>query len=279
MKQKIIIAIMSLLIASGTVFAQRTKTVTVTASGVAVGSDVRIAKRDALHDAKKKALIEAGVDENVQSVTTRVIDGDAGGLLQSSVSEVSMLMVDGKVRLKGEPRYDVGVPNEDNLIRVECTIRAEVIKEEHPDETFRVKVEGLHSIYRDGEKVAMTFTPFADCWIRVFWFDRAVDAEVEGAMVFPATGIYRDLPLQADSTYSFPKLPKRFVVGNPQDLTAFKQSLEMMETNIVFVVALKKPVPYDRAMCNYEEFIDWLMEIPADQRFVFWSPVGIVENR
>ena len=278
MNRKIFLAIMCLLFAGGTVFAQRTKTVTVSASGAAVNSDVRIAKRDALHEAKKNALLEAGVDENVQSVTTRVIDGDAGGQLQSSVSEVSMLMVDGKVRLKGEPKYEVGMPNADNLIRVECSIRAEVIKEEHPDETFRMKVEGLRSIYRDGEKVAMTFTPFADCWLRVFWFDRAVDAEVEGAMVFPAAGTYRDLPLQADTVYSFPKMPKRFVVGNPQDLTAFKQSSEMMETNIVFVVALKKPIPYNRAQCNYEEFIDWLMEMPADQRFVYWTPIGIVEK-
>ena len=159
-----------------------------------------------------------------------------------------------------------------------CRIRAEVTVEEHPDETFRIKVDGLRATYREGEKVSFNITPFADCWLRVFWFDRATTATVEGDQLFPTARHYNDLMLHDGQAYTFPAMPAEFLKGNPQRLEAFKQSYQPMETNILFVVALKKAIPYNKEDCSYEKFIEWLMEIPADQRFVYWTPIGIVEK-
>lgn len=263
---------------SVTILAQRSQTVTVTAVGSAVGTDVVAVKRAALYEAKRNALQEAGVPELVQSVTTLMLDVEEGSMLHSVATEVSLLMLDGKVRLKKEPVYTMDIPNRDNLLHVACTIRAEVVVEEATDETFRLRVEGLRNTYREGERVEMEITPFADCWVRIFWFDRATDAAVEGAMVYPDAVHYNDLLWKKERPYSFPALPREYVKGNFQLLEAFKQSYASIEANIIFVVALKKPIPYDGEDYSYESFINWLIKIPANQRHVYWRPIGIVEK-
>ncbi|MCR5192366.1 MAG: DUF4384 domain-containing protein [Bacteroidales bacterium] len=275
--RKSLILILSLLL-SVTVEAQRAKTVRVKVTGSAVGTDVVQTKRNALYDAKRNAMLEAGVDETVTTMTTIMLGDKQNPTLQSAATEVSMLILDGKVRLVGEPQYETSAHINDNLLSITCHIKADVVMEEQVDETFRIKVEGLRTTYREGEQVEMSITPFSDCWVRIFWFDRATSSAVEGDMLFPDRLHYNDLMLNKERTYNFPAMPGEFVKGNPQKLEAFKQTDQMMETNILFVVALKTPIPYNPDSFSYEKFIDWLIEIPANQRFVYWMPIGIVEK-
>lgn len=255
--------------------AQRTKTVT--ATGSAVGTDVVEVKKEALRKAKVNALQEAGVMEAVQSFTTTYLEADDASITQNAAAELGMLMLDGQVRLKGEPRYEVTPPNEDNLMRATVTIRAEVREEEPSDPEFRIKVGGLQPTYRDGEQVRFAITPFRDCYIRIFWFDQARSAKVEGDMIYPMAKRYRDQLWKGDTEYRYPGLPAEFLLGNPLKVEAYKQTDQLMETTLLFVVALKKQIPYEREVCNYDQFIDWLLDIPADQRTVYWRPIGIVK--
>lgn len=268
---------MVLLFASfGTIQAQRTKTVT--AKGEKVGTDVQQTKRDALYEAKKNALLEAGLFEDITTNTLLVMDNSDGSSMTEAIAEVSMLMLDGRVLLKGEPKYNVVIPNNGDLIKVECTIRAEVIMEDKNDPTFRFKLEGFRSTYRIDEQLNIKITPYADCWIRLFWFDRTTDASVKGDMVFPNARVYNDLPFRKGQTYNFPDLPEDFLIRSKQKITMYKSSSQPMETNIIFVVALKKPIPYDKSDYSYESFMEWLMDIPADQRYMKWFPIGILDK-
>lgn len=254
---------------------QRAKTVT--ATGTAVGTDVRTVKKEALHNAKVNALREAGVAEAVQSFTTTYVGQGGSAATQSASAELGMLMLDGQVRLKGEPKYEVTAPNQDNLMRATVTIRAEVMEEERGDPEFRIRVSGLQPTYRDGEQVKFSVTAYRDCYIRIFWFDQASSAQVEGQMIYPLAKRYRDRLWKADVEYRYPKLPAEYVMGNPLKVEAYKQTDQRLESTMLFVVALKKQIPYEREVCNYEQFIDWLLDIPADQRTVYWQPIGIVE--
>ena len=249
---------------------------TVTATGTAVGTDVIAVKRDALYDAKKNALREAGVAEAVHSFATTYIGSDNSASMQSVGSELSILMLDGQVRLKGEPKYEVTAPNADNLMRATVTIRAEVLEQEASDPEFRIRVSGLQPTYRDGERVAFTVMPYRDCYVRIFWFDQASNAQVEGNMIYPMDKRYYDKPWHTNTEYHYPRLPAEYLRGNPLKVEAYKQTDATMETTLLFVVALKKQIPYNREVCNYGQFIDWLLDIPADQRTVYWQPIGIV---
>lgn len=255
--------------------AQRTQVVT--ATGSAVGTDVVETKQAALHNAKLNALQAAGVMEAVQSFTTTYVGQTDASVVQSAAAELGMLMLDGQVRLKDEPQYVVTPPNEDNLLRATVTIRAEVLAEERNDPEFRIRVSDLQPTYRDGEQVSFAITPFRDCYIRIFWFDQARNAQVEGDMIYPLAKRYRDQLWKSDFEYRYPKLPADYLIGNPLKVEAFKQTDQMLETTLLFVVALKKQIPYERAVCNYGQFIDWLLDIPADQRTVYWQPIGIVK--
>ena len=66
------------------VAAQNPSRVTVRASGVAMGTDIAVTKQNALYDAKRNALNEAGIGERVQSISVVVL-GDTTLLMKNSV--------------------------------------------------------------------------------------------------------------------------------------------------------------------------------------------------
>lgn len=254
--------------------AQKTKTVK--AVGEAVGTDLVQTRKDALHDAKLQALQKSGVKEMIHSFSTILIDDDKVNTNNTARTELSLLMLDGQVRLKEEPQYEQQVIN--NMIKVSASIKAEVFLEDKTDEEFRIKVEGLKNTYVEGERLQMKITPYKDCYLRIFWFDQSPKAQVEGDEIYPLKNKYVDKKFMKDTTYIYPSLPREFVIGNPQKMEVFKQTNSLLETTLIFVVALKKQIPYDMEYCNYEQFIQWLLKIPASERTVKFQTIGIVSE-
>ena len=189
-------------------------------------------------------------------------------------AELSLLMLDGRVRVKRSV-CDTSLVN--GMVQVKARIRAEVLLDDMEDEEFRVRVSGLRPTYREGEAVEFGIEVSKDCYLRIFWFAPPNSPQSEGGQLYPMSGKYSDRLFRADSVYSFPKLPPDCVVGNPQKLEPTNDGTALVEYNVLFVVALKKRIPYDRPEYNYEEFVQWLWSINAKERVMQYGLIGVVK--
>lgn len=266
-------AIVLLLAVTVSLAAQRSKNVM--ASGEAFGSNIETVREEALRNAKRAALIEAGVQENITSLASVIIANGGSEVLQAE-NELSMIELDGRVTIKGEPQYEEGIVN--GMVRIKAVIRASVVVEDAKDDpAFGLKVEGIRDVYRDGERMEFTVTPYGrDCYVRVFWFDGMPAERHDGAVLYPDEGgRYVDAAFRAGTSYLFPKLPATHSSGRPTKIAMRKQAEGPMEQCIIWVVALKRQVPYD-VPCTYEDFLKWLLRIPASERVVRYQPVTIL---
>lgn len=246
----------------------------VSAEGVSVGSDVRVVTQEAIYAAKRHALVEAGMAEAVHSQGIVFIETDNTVAREHVAAELSLLMLDGRVRVK-RVICDTSLVN--GMVQVKAQIRAEVLLDDVVDEEFRLRVSGLHSIYREGESVEFDIEVSKDCYLRIFWFAPPESPQSEGGQLYPMAGKYYDRLFRADSVYRFPKLPTDCVVGNPQSLEPTNDGVAPVEYNVLFVVALKKRIPYDRPAYSYEEFVQWLWSINAKERVMQYGLIGIVK--
>ena len=78
--------------------AQRSKIVL--AEGIKMGSDVTVVTQEALYEAKRNALLEAGVAESVHSQGIVFIGTDSTVVREHEAAELSLIMLDGRVRVK-----------------------------------------------------------------------------------------------------------------------------------------------------------------------------------
>lgn len=276
-------AILFLVIIAITANLSAQKTKTVTASGEAFGSCIEQVKEDALNNAKRSALIEAGVQERISSLASIIISSGTSQAMQVE-NELSMLELDSRLTLKDDPGYEMDIVN--GMVHVKATVRAKVmVDEEKNDPTFGLKLEGMDAVYRDGENMEFTITPYgSDCYVRIFWFDGMPSDHHPGAVLYPdPSGRYFvDAVFEAGKPYSFPKLPEK-THCNPERINPARLPMgiqkegETSETCIVWVVALKKQVPFD-VDCTYEAFLKWLRRIPANERVVRYQPVTTLAN-
>lgn len=255
--------------------AQQTRTVV--ATGDAYGKDVDVTRADALQKAKQNALLEAGVKETISSMASIIFSGE-GTDMKHVQNELAIIELDGRMTMKSEPEYTTEVVGD--LLHVTAKIYAAVlVEDETVDPAFGLKVEGMRSVYRDGERMEFTITPYGnDSYIRIFWFDGTPGMQQEGALMYPdAGGRYKDAVFVEGKEYLFPKLPETHSNGRPTRVTMRKESGTAVENCVVWVVALKNKVPYD-VPCTYSEFLKWLHSIPAAERVVRYQPVTIIGN-
>lgn len=258
--------------------AQRERTVAVTATGSYVAGKYETfadGQARALQEAKKQALREAGVLENISS-TAIVVLGNAGAEFQEISSELSRIELEGRVRVK-EQTDAPPVFTDDNLVKYSTTIRAEVVVEEvEEDLSFRFKTEGFQNTYLSGETMRFFITPTADCYIRVFIFGKHPDSN---AQIYPIEGIFKDVRLKAGMPVAFPPEEKAFLYDKPFDYTLeLEDERASVEQDVVLVVALKKPYPFTDEV-NYETVINWLSRIKRNERCVLWQGINIVEKK
>ena len=246
----------------------------VTAEGMKVGNDVRVVTQDAMYEAKRNALLEAGVAEAVHSQGIVFVGTHNTVAREHVAAELSLLMLDGRVRVK-RAECDTNLVN--GMVQVKARIRAEVLMDEVEDEEFRVRVTGLRPVYREGEAVEFGIEVSKDCYLRLFWFAPPNSPQAEGGQLYPMVGKYGDRLFHADSVYHFPKLPQDCLVGNPQKLEPTNDGTATVEYNVLFVVALKKKIPYDRPDFSYEQFVQWLWSIKSKDRAMQYGLIGIVK--
>lgn len=274
---RIAIIMVWVLCAICTLSAQRERTVVVTATGSYVGSQNETpayGQAQALAEAKKQALREAGVTEDVSSTAIIVMGGDDNDFREIS-SELSRIELEGRVRVKEQINQQPSFTS-DNLVKYTTTIRAEVVLEEtEEDLTFRFRTDGLKSTYVSGETMTFTVTPTADCYLRVFLLGKHPNSN---AQIYPLEGVFKDVHLKAEESVSFPPSLRKFLYDRPFDYTLEKEDNNgSVEQDVLLIVALKKPYPFIDDV-SYESVIRWLAKIKRNEKCVLWQGVNIVEN-
>jgi hypothetical protein len=253
---------------------ERTRTVTATGSYVANQNETpAYGKAQALLEAKKQALREAGVMEDVSSTAILVMGGGEDDFREIS-SELSRIELEGRVRVKDQtdapPEFTNG-----GLVRYSTTIRAEVVVEETEDDLgFQFKTDGFQNTYRDGETMTFTFTPTSDCYLRIFFLGKTPAAS---AQIYPIDGIFKDVQLKAGQPVLFPPEGNAFVYDQPFEYTMeLDNKRDNLEQDLVLIVALKKPYPFVEEV-TYENVISWLARIKRSEKRVQWHGVNIVK--
>lgn len=276
MKKSVIIFIVVFL-AMDPLSAQRERTRTVTATGSYVASTDETPAYGwarALQEAKKQALREADVLENI-STTSIIVMGNIGNEFQEISSELSRIELEGRVRVKEQTNASPEFTS-DNLVKYSTTIRAEVVVEEtEEDLNFRFKTEGFQNTYLSGETLHFTITPQTDCYIRVFVFGKHPSSN---AQIFPIEGIFKDALLRAGLPMTFPPEGRQFLFDKPFEYTLeIDDKKATLEQDVILIVALKKPYPFTDEV-SYENVIHWLSKIKRNEKCVLWQGVNIVKN-
>lgn len=254
--------------------AQREQTRLVTATGSYVANQNETpayGKAQALLEAKKQALREAGVLENISS-TSIIVMGGSNSEFQEISSELSRIEMEGRIRVKEQIDMDPVFTN-DHLIKYSTTIKAEVVVEEtEEDLNFQFKIDGFKNLYLSGEKISFTLTPAMDCYFRIFYF---TGKSSENAQIFPIDGIFKDVQFIGGEPVSFPPEDTRFLFNAPFDYTMeINESKDNIEHGVVLIVALKKPYKYVDEV-TYENVIRWLAKIKRNERYELWQGVNI----
>ena len=260
-----------------TLSAQREQIHTVTATGSYVASENEppaYARSQALWNAKKQALREAGVTEDISS-TAIIVMGEGGNDFREISSELSRIDLEGRVRVK-EQTDAQPVFTPDHLVLYSTTIRAEVVVQEtEEDLSFRFKTDGFKSNYLSGETMTFTVTPTADCYLRVFLLGKHSNSN---AQIYPLEGVFKDIRLKAGETVTFPPTNRKFLYDRPFEYTLeLEDAKENVEQDVLLIVALKKPYPFTDEV-SYENVIRWLSKIKRNEKYVLWQGVNIMKN-
>lgn len=260
-----------------TIFAQREQTRKVTATGSYVASTNETpayGQAQALLEAKKQALREAGVMENISS-TAIIVMGSTGNEFQEISSELSRIELEGRVRVK-EQNDASPVFTSERLVKYSTTILAEVVIEESEEDlNFQFKADGFKNTYINGEKMNFTITPSRDCYLRIFLLGKNPNSS---AKIYPIVGIFKDTPLKAGIPVNFPPENSEFLYERPFEYTMeLENEKENIEQDVILIVALKKPYPFMDNV-NYESVINWLSKIKRSERCLLWQGVNVIKN-
>lgn len=260
--------IVVLLLTAGTLSAQKTGTAQkpVKVKGVTgrwqVSEEITLkqAEERALMEAKKAALQQAGVMENVWSVFGQ-LSQDGGQEFHEAYSQMSVLAIGGMVNVTSQKVEEVWDTASKSLYKV-VTIDAVVQKEEKPDKAYVLEVKGVETLYREGDVFTCQLKVHGtDAYLKFFWFD-----STGGALLFP-NPYEANVALKVGQEYNIP-------FSNAVDYRMEKQAGKPDEKINIMLVATKENIPFTEIV-TYQNVLKWVYSIPANQRCAFYDMVLI----
>ncbi|MCM1041054.1 MAG: DUF4384 domain-containing protein [Bacteroides sp.] len=232
------------------------KNIKATASWDVTGNtSLNEAKENALFEAKKSALRQAGMGTNVQSMTFSSMAQGNENFSDELFSQINAFYISGRVKMREEPEYEQTVEN--GIIRVRVSILADVLKEAPVNPEFQISVKGFEKSYKVGTPIRFSVKSSKDCYVRVFWFDNTTTGS--GFMLYPLSGYDRDEPLQQGREYVFPR-------SQDFDYTTTLNDGKELETTFIFVVATRQQIPYLEQEVSFEKFFKWYYTIDSQEK-------------
>lgn len=262
MRLKLIIY--SLLIIATPALAQKTKEVRNVEGRCEISRHITLeqAEKRALQEAKQEALRKAGVAEEVWSVFGTITQED-GQAFKEIYSEMSVLAVGGLVNVTDKPVYSVLTDPNDNKQYAVAVINAKVKVEDKSDKSYKIDINGIASVYKDGELLNFTTTIYGcDSYLKIFWFD--ADG---GSLFFPSSG-YDEISLfTKGKSYQFPTNSLIEYVVSKIDKKRDSERINIM------AIATKKDYPFLSKTVTFETLLKWIYDIPASERATYYEMV------
>ena len=262
--------ILPMLVMAFTAGAQEKKTVR--AKGVYASSDFtpEQTKAKAIEEAKRAALLKAGISETV-SVTDFNYQFEDNEKFREIFQSISSIETGGEIivdTILSEKKSF----NEFGNMQVEVEIQATVFRyTEKADPTFLFKVEGIDKVYKTEDYLQFLFTPTQNGYLRIF---NVTDEETY--LLYP----YKDLVdkrLNDNTDRLFNgnqtiKMPVHPAFSDGYYLEIDKPGKEQ-EFNILIFIFTRKNIPFIEEV-NFTNMMRWIYSIPPDERVM--QQVGFI---
>jgi hypothetical protein len=254
---------------SFSLFAQ--KQVNVHADGTSVSSDMtpKQAFEEALAQAKKNALLKAGVPENLL-VSNLMFEYGNEQNVESYFHGISNTELNANI-LVDSIYEDKRWFDSYGYMNVQVEIDATVFTYGKPkDPAFFFDIEGLKEVYLDQEHIRFAFIPSADGYLTIFAFN-----EDESYVLYPFENQEYDY-LSDESERLFVKEESVSFPIHPAYRNGY--SIEMNdpvedEASILLFVFTKKHIPWIDEQVSLESVRSWIYKIPMDQREILYRNV------
>jgi hypothetical protein len=240
------------------------KKIAVTAQGSYEARDLTLeeVKQKAIDEAKRNAMIKAGISENVQVsdfLYTFEDDEKFQEIFQSFIStETGAEIV---VEESKELNRDI---NDFGNILIEVEIKAIIYKhKEKKDLTFKFKVDGIKELYYENDPVMFSFTPTKEGYLKIFNV-----TDNSSFVLYPYLDIENSY-LNDDPERLFLRNEKvNFPVNNNMDYYfEISDRQKDKEYNLLIFVYTKENIPLLED-ASVENIMKWIYEIPLDSRYV-----------
>jgi hypothetical protein len=247
---KALTVFLALLLAATGANAQKTNSVKGTGTCIVANISPEKARETALAEAMKNALENAGIIVKVSGGTTLV----GGVYIETYSTEIE----------GGITKFNILSDNlrfiEQGGIRVliaEVEIDATVMMYSRKnDPAFQVRVEGIHTTYRENETLAFSVTPFQDGYLRIFLFEE----DGTGSQLFPDRDKEPDALFAKGKEVRFPRNGHYYYRLEKTDRT------KNAEINYLLILFLKDDIHFNGNHVTLQDVLTWNAGIPPDRR-------------
>lgn len=233
----------------------------------------------AIDEAKKAAMSQAGIQENIASFQS-LLKFESSGKYEEMFQSDVLLDIQGTVTdidIIGKPVREL---TPDGGTKAIVTMNCTVLEYENKrDPEFDAWIDGIKPVYKNNDGMMFTIKPSKDSYVRIFF----VSDKSESNLLFPSE-YEADRLFKASTTIPFPVDAAKF--------ESYPVSTEFQQENFkVIFVFLKKNIPYTEVsssqvkmdekgnnllqVVSYKNIYKWISGIAPDQRVVKTVPISI----
>lgn len=251
--------------------------VKVTAYGSYVSRDLtpEQTRQKAMEEAKRDALIKAGVGENI-SVSDFLYTFEDNEKFREIFQAFTSTEAGGEViidKIISEDRTFNEFGNMEIKLEVEATVFIHKGKE---DPTLDIKIDGIEEFYKNLGYLQFTVTPSTDGYLKIF----NVTGEEVSSLLFP----YKDekqpylsddpsLLLKSMQKTAFP-VNKAYADGYFLEISNPDKDKEF---NLLIFVFTRENIPFMNDASNMKQIMEWIYSLPVEKRKVVQA--GFVISR
>ena len=220
--------------------------------------------QEATIDAKKNALLKAGIGEYLKSSQLLISSSESNKQSSDFINSEIESQLEGEIL--SFTVLDTVYKLVDKQIIYTVTIDAKIIKHQvKPDPNFNINLLGIKNVYMNNDKLNFSVISTLDCYLNLFsWTDDEV------SLVYPNNDELQKI-IKADDNYLFPTGSRNNYV-----LTTENNSIEKSRLVFVFTKSPMKFIQFNASgISKPEAVLSWINSIPLDKKKVINIPILI----
>ena len=245
--------------------------VKVQAKGISISRGItpKQALEEAVKDAQINALRKAGISEQV-SISTILINESKGKTIKNYFNEISSIESNANIVTDSVYSEKRSFDEYNNMV-VSVEIDATVFKYgTKKDANLFFNIEGLKEVYYEDEFISFSFVPSQDGYLKIF-----VVNEKEVMILYPFEDQVKDYLsdvknqlFKKGENIIFP-IHEAYKPGYSIEL----DSKTNEEKSILIFVFTKNNIPFIKSKVSLRAILNWIYNIPIDQRDLFYQNI------